>query len=60
VLAVIVSESAEQPTGLHKTQRVLQRFLEPTPVVALPRSGAERPDLLPLLQSRLEKRLRHP
>ena len=50
---VVVSESVEQPTALQETVAVLERFLAPTPIVALPRQrGASEssPKLLPLLE----------
>lgn len=52
LLGVIVSESLEQPVPLDETREVLERFLAPTPVIALPRrrgDGSVLPKLLPLI-----------
>ncbi len=54
---VIVSESLEQPVPLAETREVLERFLAPTPIIALPRrrgDGAAYPELLPLVAPYLD------
>lgn len=54
---VIVSESVEQPVPLDETCEVLERFLAPTPVIALPRQhrdGPSLPELLPLIDPYLD------
>jgi len=55
-VAVIVSESEQQPVPLAETAAAIQRFVTPIAVAALPRltsaatsRGANRPTLLPLL-----------
>jgi hypothetical protein len=48
LLAVVVSESAEQPVPARETAATFARFV-PAPVVVLPR--VERVPLLPLLES---------
>ena len=64
LLAVIASESLEQPVALEETRRVLERFLAPTPVVAVPRQrGAATvlQELLPLIAPYLDTEgPRHP
>lgn len=47
IAAVLVSESADTSVGLKETTKVLERFLAPVPVSAVPRGG--RPRLQPLL-----------
>lgn len=57
LLGIIVSESVEQPVPLAETCEVLERFLAPTPVVALPRErgdGPSLPELLPLIAPSLD------
>ena len=54
---VIVSESVEQPVALDETRQVLERFLAPTPVIALPRQHGDDPslpELLPLIAPYLD------
>ncbi|TDJ28575.1 MAG: dethiobiotin synthase [Gammaproteobacteria bacterium] len=48
---IIVNESADQPVTLVETANVIARFVEPAPVLLLPRlQGTDQaPDLLPLL-----------
>ena len=58
VLSLIVSESPEQAVELQETRRVLQRFVAPTPVLALPRAlddASASPSLLPLISTYLEE-----
>lgn len=57
LLGIIVSESVEQPVALEETCEVLDRFLAPTPVIALPRQrgdGPSLPELLPLVAPYLD------
>ena len=52
LLGIVASESPEQPVALDETRRVLERFLAPTPVIALPRQRSDAdaiPELLPLV-----------
>lgn len=52
LLGIVASESPEQPVALDETRRVLERFLAPTPVIALPRQLSDAdaiPELLPLI-----------
>jgi len=48
---IIVNESDEQPVGLAETASVIERFIDRTPVVVLPRLGdrEQAPNLLPLV-----------
>lgn len=57
LLGVIVSESLEQPVALDETCQVLERFLAPTPVIALPRgrgNSPSLPELPPLIAAYLD------